>query len=135
MNVTISFKHLEHTPAVDERIRMKGEHFEKYLEGETQLKWICWIEETVPRLHVIQVHICASRCNLIVTAQSENLYKCIDEAVEKMEKQLRKHKELWKSRLHDDHEIIILDPEQAWDEYPEIPWGEFKKTTYGDHTL
>ena len=136
MIVTTSFKHLEHTPAIDRRIREKSKHFKKYLEGESYVKWTCWIEDTIPRMHVAQVHVHAPKCNFMVTARSENLYKCLDEAVDKMEKQLRKHKEKSKDHLHVEHdEVVIRDPAQAWESYPDVAWGEFEKPISKDHML
>ncbi|HAZ13592.1 MAG: ribosomal subunit interface protein [Bdellovibrionales bacterium GWA2_49_15] len=135
MKITISFKHLEHTPAVDKHIRDKSKHFKKYLDNPAHVRWICYMDETIPRMHVAQVHVNGPKGDHFVTAKSENFYKCIDEAVEKMEKQLRKHKEKWKSRLHDDHEVIIRDPEQAWGSYPEVSWGDFKKAMHSEQSF
>ncbi|MEK6626724.1 MAG: ribosome-associated translation inhibitor RaiA [Bdellovibrionota bacterium] len=129
MKVTISFKHLEHTPAIDEKIREKSAHLEKYLEGDVQVKWTCSIEEPGhPSNHVAEIQIHGPKYNFHATACSENLYKCLDLVVEKMEKQLSKHKEKWKNRLHEaKHEVVIHDPEEAWNSCPDAAWGDFKK--------
>ena len=34
MKLKISFKHLEHTPALDERIKEKSQKLKKYFEGK-----------------------------------------------------------------------------------------------------
>ncbi len=136
MNVTISFKHLEHTDAVDNKIREKSMHFEKYLEGVSHVKWICSLEDSLPvKMHVAEVHVSASMCNFFAKAEAENLYKCLDAAADKMEKQLRRHKEKWHNRLHEEHEVEILDPEKAWGAYPEVEWGDFKKAMDKEHPL
>ena len=43
MKLKISFKHLKHTPALDERIKEKSEKLDKYFEGNTSVSWVCWV--------------------------------------------------------------------------------------------
>ena len=43
MKLKISFKHLNHTPALDERIKEKSEKLDKYFEGNTSVSWTCWV--------------------------------------------------------------------------------------------
>ena len=43
MKLKISFKHLEHTPSLDQRIKEKSEKFEKYFQGNTSVQWTCWV--------------------------------------------------------------------------------------------
>ena len=45
MNIKISFKNLEHTPALDEKIREKTGRLEKYLGGGTEVHWTCSVHD------------------------------------------------------------------------------------------
>lgn len=127
MKITISFKHLEHTPALDAKIREKSEHLAKYLDGNTTIKWTCSVKEGASGEHVAELHVHGPKCDFHATAHSDNLYKCLDLAVEKVEKQMSKKKEKWKNHLHHkDNQLEIRDPEAAWLSY-DGSWNDYKK--------
>ncbi|MBF0312573.1 MAG: ribosome-associated translation inhibitor RaiA [Oligoflexia bacterium] len=97
MKVTISFKNLEHTPALDEKIRQKSERFQKFLDGHTDVHWTCHVKEGS---HCADLRISGSTFQYNASAESDNLYKCLDLAIHKIEKQLNKKKEKWKNKIH-----------------------------------
>ncbi len=112
MKISITFKGLEHTASLDERIKEKSHKLEKYLDGNTILKWYCFVEDIK---HVSEVTLFGPKIELHAKASSDNLYKSFDLVVAKLEKQLKKQKEKWKNHIHKDHEELeIMDPEQAW---------------------
>jgi putative sigma-54 modulation protein len=115
MKVTISFKHLEHTPALDKKINDKSSKFEKYFEGKGSIKWTCYVKDGY---HYSEAHLYGPQFEYYAKAKSENLYKSFDMVVSKLEKQLDKKKNLVKNKLHRKREpLVILDPEQAWLQY------------------
>ncbi|EQC52431.1 ribosome hibernation-promoting factor, HPF/YfiA family [Bacteriovorax sp. DB6_IX] len=118
MKVTITFRHLEHTPSLDERIHEKSSKLSKYLGGKSQIKWSCYVKEGN---HYAEVDLQGPNYNYHATGHSDSLYKTIDLVVAKIEKQIHKKKEKLtakKSRkAHKDLEI--LEPEAAWTDYDE----------------
>jgi len=117
MKVTISFRHLEHTQALDERIHEKSEKLAKYIEGNTTIKWSCYVKEGN---HYAEVMLNGPTFNYHATAHTDSLYKTIDIVVDKLEKQLSKKKDKWKGRRGKAAaDLVILDPEAAWTDYDE----------------
>ncbi len=96
MKVTISLKHLDHTPALDDRIREKSEQFSKYFQGTAAVNWVCWLHEAE---HWAEVKIHAGHQDFFAKASTENSYKTLDKVVDRVERQLEKHKDQMK-RLH-----------------------------------
>ena len=117
MKVKISFKHLQHTPALDERIREKSQRIEKYLDGKCQVKWTCYVKN---QQHYADVELIGPTFDYHATGKSDSLYKSLDKAIYKLESQLIKKKEKMKNKLHRKHnKPVILDPDNAWTEYEE----------------
>lgn len=125
MKITISFKHLDHTPSLDDMIRKKSEKLEKYMNGKTELKWTCFVKNQV---HYAEITLNGPHVFHTATAESENLYKSLDLAIEKIERQINKKIHKMKNKLHRgrDHEIVCLEPEDAWMEYDEESEGYAK---------
>jgi putative sigma-54 modulation protein len=99
MKLKISFKHLDHTPALDERIKEKSEKFEKFCEGNVQAHWVCWVHENE---HWAEVKIHGPKFDFFAKACSDNMYKALDLVVDKMERQLEKKKDMRKNKIHKD---------------------------------
>lgn len=98
MNVTISFKHLEHTPALDERIREKSEKLDKFFGGNLEVKWVCWVDEHHQQWAEIVLHGPHFEC--FARAGADTLYKAMDKVVQKAERQVGKHKARRRNRVH-----------------------------------
>lgn len=106
MKIVITFKNIDHTPALDEKIRQKSEKLEKYLEGNTELHWTCSAHD---ECHTVELNLNGPSFHYHATAESDNLYKTFDFAIEKMEKQLNKKKEKWKNKIHHKHDPIDIN--------------------------
>jgi putative sigma-54 modulation protein len=98
MNVKITFKKLEHTPALDQRIKEKSEKLKCYFEGKTNLHWVCWVGED--GWHHAELKVCGPKFEFFAKAHDENLYKCFDLIIAKMEKQLEKRKDKLRNHVH-----------------------------------
>ena len=98
MNIKISFKHLEHTPALDERIKEKSSHFEQYFDGKFDLHWICWVSEKGE--HWSELKLIGPKFNFFASACDETVYKSLDQVVSKAEAQIKKHKHKLRNRVH-----------------------------------
>ena len=123
MKVTITFRHLDHTPSLDERIQEKSDKLSKFLGGKSHIKWSCYVKEGN---HYAEVDLQGPNYNYHATGYSDSLYKTIDQVVSKIEKQLQKKKEKMtakKSRqAHKD--LQILEPDCAWGDYDEDYFNE-----------
>ncbi len=97
MKLKISFKHLEHTPALDERIHEKSEKFEKYFQGNTSVHWFCWVENNK---HYAEIKVHGPKFDFVAKAFTDNLYKAFDLVVDKMERQIEKQKDIKRNKMH-----------------------------------
>lgn len=118
MKVTISFLHLEHTDALDERIHEKSAKLEKFIDGDINLKWHCYVKEGN---HYAEVELIGPSFRYHATGHTDSLYKTIDVVVDKLERQLSKKKSKWKANKQRKagKDIEVYDPEMAWAEYDE----------------
>jgi putative sigma-54 modulation protein len=96
MQVTIAFKQLEHTPALDERIHRKSARFSKILGASAQLQWVCWVED---HTHWAEAKLTGGPQNFFAKASAETMYKTLDKVVAKLERQISRHRGQG-SRLH-----------------------------------
>ncbi|MDH5581350.1 MAG: ribosome-associated translation inhibitor RaiA [Bdellovibrionales bacterium] len=121
MKITISFKQLDHTPSLDDMIRKKSEKIAKYLNGKTEVKWTCFVKNQV---HFAEITLLGPDVYYNATASSDNLYKSLDLAVEKIEKQISKKKDKLKNKIHRRRDSLqCLEPENAWTDYDEETEG------------
>jgi putative sigma-54 modulation protein len=100
MNLTLTFKHIEHTPALDEKIREKAEKLEKYLESNMNVKWTCSVDG---ELQTSEVEITGHKgAPFFASSTSDNLYKTFDDVVQKVSRQIKK-KSTREGRKHQNH--------------------------------
>lgn len=98
MNLKITFKHLEHTPALDARITEKSEKFEKYFQGNLNVHWFCWVHNDE---HWAEIKIHGPKFDFFAKASADNMYKALDLVVDKMERQIEKQKDIKRNKMHD----------------------------------
>ncbi len=98
MNLKITFKHLDHTPALDERITEKSEKFKKYFQGNLNVHWFCWVQDGE---HMAEVKIHGPKFDFFAKASADNMYKALDLVVDKMERQIEKQKDIKRNKMHD----------------------------------
>ena len=123
MKLKISFKHLDHTPALDERIKEKTERLEKYFQGNTSVHWVCWVHG---EKHHAEIKVHGPKFDFFAKAHANNMYKSLDLVIDKIERQFEKQKDMKRNKLHHDvyespkqKEIrrLIKDEEEAIDQY------------------
>lgn len=117
MKITISFLHLEHTQALDERIREKSLKLAKYFNDKGTMKWNCYVKSG---LHYAEVTYHAQSFEYHAKAHSDSLYKTIDIVLEKIEKQVIKKKEKFNKIHRDQDDLVVLDPESAWTDRDDV---------------
>ncbi|MBL7664924.1 MAG: ribosome-associated translation inhibitor RaiA [Bacteriovoracaceae bacterium] len=96
MRLKISFKHMEHTPDLDEWIHAKTEKLDKYMDGNIDVQWTCYVNSGK---HFAEIKLIGPKFEYHAKADSDSMYKTLDLVVDKIETQLKKKKSKWK-----DHE-------------------------------
>lgn len=86
MNVNITFRHMDHTPALDQMIREKSEKFAKWFGQGTSVQWTCWMDGVD---HCSEVNISSGHEKYFAKAHSDDLYKTFDLIVHKIQNQLK----------------------------------------------
>jgi putative sigma-54 modulation protein len=97
MKLTISFKHLKHSDALDTKIKEKTEKLEKYFQGNTSVHWVCWVHENE---HWAEIKVHGPKFDFFAKASSDNMYKTLDLCIEKMERQVERQKDIKRNKLH-----------------------------------
>lgn len=100
MKLKISFKHLKHTPALDERIKDKSQKLKKYFEGNTNVAWTCWVSGND---HWAEIKVHGPGFDFFAKASSDNMYKSLELCIDKMERQFEKQKDQYKNKIHHAH--------------------------------
>ncbi|GAB4016271.1 MAG: hypothetical protein Fur0010_15980 [Bdellovibrio sp.] len=88
MNLEITFRHLEHTENIDEKIRAKVERISKKLSPSANLHWTSWVEHDE---HISTLLAHDGGKEYFAKASSDNLYKTIDLVIQKIELQIEHH--------------------------------------------
>lgn len=101
MKIVSSFKHLEHTPALDVKIQEKSQKLKKYLEGNFEVHWTCSIRED--GAHLAEIKLFGPGIDYHAAAHSDRLYKSLDLVIAKIERQVQKRKDKWKKRINQKH--------------------------------
>ena len=97
MNLKISFKHLDHTPALDQRIKEKSEKLQKYFEGNLNVNWTCWVHGDE---HWAEIKLHGPKFDFFAKASADNMYKALDYTIEKMEKHVDRQKGMRRAKIH-----------------------------------
>jgi putative sigma-54 modulation protein len=96
MQLNITFRHLEPTEALKEHVRERVEHVQRYVDRASEAHAVLHVENVN---HHAEITVKAGRYLLRGTAKSEDMYASIDAAADRIERQLKKHKD----KLHDVH--------------------------------
>ncbi len=109
MQVTVTFKNIDSSDAVRDHAVDKSQRFSKYVSGVIEVHWFLSVEKI---RHQADVTIMANGVKIQAHEVSEDMYSAIDMASDKLEKQLRKHKD----KITDHHKT----PHGG---VPEMPYG------------
>jgi putative sigma-54 modulation protein len=89
MQVNITFRHLEPTEALKSHVKGRVEHVQRYIDRPSEAHAVLHVENLS---HHAEITVKAGRFLLRGTAKSKDMYASIDEAADKIERQLQKHK-------------------------------------------
>jgi putative sigma-54 modulation protein len=90
MQVNITFRHLEPTEALKDHVRGRVSHVERYIDRPTEAHAVLHVEHLD---HHAEITVKAGRFLLRGTARSPDMYASIDAAADRIERQLKKHKD------------------------------------------
>lgn len=99
MNLQLTGRHLEITPAIRDYVNEKFGKIKRHFDQVIDMNIILSVEKLQQKAEAT-IHI--SGKNLFVECEDENLYAAIDMLVDKLERQVRRHKEKQTARRHDD---------------------------------
>lgn len=97
MNINMSFKHIEPTESIKAYATEKSDKLSKYFRGKISVNWNFTVER---QNQIAHLHILGNDIDYFSESNTQDLYASIDSVVDKVEKQLRKHKEIVKDHLH-----------------------------------
>jgi putative sigma-54 modulation protein len=90
MQVNITFRHLDPTEALKSHVRGRVEHVQRYIDRPSEAHAVLHVENLH---HHAEITVKAGRFLLRGSAKSQDMYASIDAAAERIERQLKKHKE------------------------------------------
>ena len=99
MNLNLSGHHLEITPAIREHVLSKLGKVTRHFDNVIDVNVILSVDKLVQKAEA-NVHL--SGKTIFVECDDANLYVAIDNLVEKLDRQILKHKEKHSARRHDD---------------------------------
>lgn len=99
MNLNLSGHHLEITPAIREHVLSKISKVKRHFENVIDVNVILSVDKLKQKAEA-NVHL--SGKTIFVECDDANLYVAIDNLVEKLDRQILKHKEKHTARRHDE---------------------------------
>jgi putative sigma-54 modulation protein len=97
MTFQASFKQMRSSDSIRAYAEEKSEKLKKYFNGKITVTWNFRMER---ELRLAHCHLTGNSMDYFGEAETEELRASIDLVVDKIEKQLRKHKEIVKDHLH-----------------------------------
>ncbi len=100
MNLQLTSHHLEITPAIHDYATEKLDKIKRHFDNMVIDVNVILSVEKLKQKAEATMHV--SGKNLFAEAEDENLYTAIDMLIDKLDRQVRKHKDKLSSRRHDD---------------------------------
>ena len=90
MQLNLSGHHIDITPALRTYVSTKMERLERHFDNVTNIHVILSVEKLIQKAEA-NLHV--SGANLFANAEHEDMYAAIDALVDKLDRQIIKHKE------------------------------------------
>ncbi|CAM3019648.1 ribosome hibernation promoting factor [Vibrio rarus] len=90
MQINITGHHVELTDSLQEYVNSKFQKLERFFENITNVQVILKLEKVN---HIAEATLHVSQGDIHATAEEDNMYAAIDALVDKLVRQLTKHKE------------------------------------------
>ncbi len=113
MEVMITGKQLEITPALKEYVETRAEKIKKYTSKATQVIFTLKVEKY---RHLAEVLVKVKGFILQAETETDEMYASVDKAMSKIERQLKKYKEkLCDHRVHNNLVLDETPPSEIWE--------------------
>ena len=99
MNLNLTGRHLEITPAIREHVISKLDKVKRHFDNVIDINVILSVDKLIQKAEA-SVHI--SGKTLFAETEDSNLYVAIETLVDSLDRQVLKHKEKHTARRHDD---------------------------------
>jgi putative sigma-54 modulation protein len=99
MNLNLTGRHLEITPAIREHVTAKLEKITRHFDNVIDVNVILSVDKLQQKAEA-SLHL--SGKTIVAETSDENLYAAIDALIESLDRQVLKHKEKNTARRHDD---------------------------------
>ncbi|HLP98402.1 MAG TPA: ribosome-associated translation inhibitor RaiA [Sideroxyarcus sp.] len=99
MNLNLTGRHLEITPAIREHVTSKLDKVKRHFDNVIDVNVILSVDKLVQKAEAT-VHI--SGKNIHAETEDSNLYVAIDALIDSLDRQVLKHKEKNTARRHDE---------------------------------
>ena len=99
MNLNLTGRHLEITPAIRQHVTDKFAKIKNHFDNVIDVNVILSVEKLQQKAEA-SMHI--SGKTIFVECEDANLYVAIDNMIDKLDRQVIKHKEKFAARRHDD---------------------------------
>lgn len=99
MNLHITGHHLEVTPAIREHVTSKFDKIKRHFDNVIDVKVILSVEKLKQKAEAT-IHL--SGKDVFVECDGADMYVAIDQLVDKLDRQVLKHKEKAAARRHDE---------------------------------
>lgn len=90
MHVTVTFRHMDSSEPLRKYAEEKTERLSKYLFDPIEVHWTLSVEKI---RHIADANITANGVSIKAQESTQDMYSAIDATLDKLEKQVRKHKE------------------------------------------
>jgi len=113
MNVTISGHHLEVTPSLREYVLTKLERVTRHFDQVVDITVLLSVDtqKVKKRRQRAEVNVHVKGKDIFVETAHEDLYAAIDQLMDKLDRQVCRHKD----RVQDHHHDSLKRKESAWD--------------------
>ena len=91
MNITVNARHMDITEAIRGHAHEKAQKLQRYYDRIMSIEVIIDIEGGTPMVEVVLT--APHNTTFVARHRGEDMYGCIDNAVHKVEEQLRRHKD------------------------------------------
>ena len=111
MNIKVNARHMDITQAMRDYASDKASKLERYFDRITSIEVVMDTEAGMPFVEVV---VSAARNNrFIASHRGEDMYGCVDNALHKVEQQLRRHKDKVRDRQGPTHLDLTEQPGAA----------------------
>ncbi len=97
MVINISFKHMKTSDSIRDYATEKTERLKKYFDGKIHVSWTFSLEK---QNHVAHCHLVGNHMDYFGETEASAFTEAVDLTIEKIEKQIKRHKEIVKDHLH-----------------------------------